>query len=142
MLLPGRAGRPRTGNDMRNAIMAMAALLAMLAGHAWAQATGDRVLAQWDADGMWYPARITAVEGRTIHVAFDDGDLATVGALQVREIDWRAGSRVQCNWRNQGRYYGGSITFMEGERIDVRYDDGDSETMTIGRCRSGSNYVE
>jgi hypothetical protein len=123
---------------MRNAITVLAAAMAMLAGNALAQARGDRVLAQWDGDGMWYPARITAVEGRAIHVAFDDGDLAIVGALQVSEVDWAAGTRVQCNWRNRGQYFGGTIAMREGERIDVRYDDGDTETMTIGRCRSAT----
>ena len=127
---------------MRKATMAMAAALAMLAGNAWAQAKGDRVLAQWEADGMWYPARITAVEGRAIHVAFDDGDLAVVGALQVRAVDWTAGTRVQCNWKNRGQYYAGTISFRAGERIDVRYDDGDNETMTLGRCRSATYAVE
>jgi hypothetical protein len=123
---------------MRTWTMTAAAMLALLAGSAWAQAKGDRVLAQWAADGMWYPARITSVDGRALGVAYDDGDIATVGALQVREIDWRAGTRLQCNWHNQGRYYGAVIEEMHGERIDVLYDDGDVETMTIGRCRSAT----
>ena len=131
---------------MRNLITAtskaLVLALALAASGTLAQAKGDRVLAQWEGDGMWYPARITAVEGRAIHVAFDDGDIAVVGSLQVRAVDWTAGTRVQCNWRNRGQYYGGVIALREGERIDVRYDDGDTETMTIGRCRSGSNYVE
>jgi hypothetical protein len=127
---------------MRNVLRALAWAGVLAAGVAAAVAPGDRVLAQWDADGLWYPARITAVEGRAIHVAFDDGDVAEVGALQVREVDWRVGTRLECNWHNQGRYYGGVVTFLEGERIDFRYDDGDRETMTIGRCRSGVPNVE
>jgi hypothetical protein len=115
------------------------ALLAgpVLAGGSLGPKAGDRVLAQWEADGLWYPARITGVNGREVHVAYDDGDIAVVGALQVRSVDWSAGTRVQCNWRNQGRYYDGTITVRAGERIDVDYDDGTRETITIARCRSG-----
>ena len=127
---------------MRNWLTGIVLALALAAGHVHAQQAGDRILAQWEADGMWYPARITAVEGRSIQVAFDDGDIATVGALQVRPVDWRVGTRVQCNWQNRGQYYPGTITLIEGERIDVRYDDGDRETMTIGRCRSATYDVE
>jgi hypothetical protein len=122
--------------------MAAGVALALLAGTAHAQTAGDRVLAQWEADGMWYPARITAVKGREVHVAFDDGDVAVLGALQLRDLDWTRGSRLQCNWRNQGRFYDGTVDYIDGERIDFRYDDGDRETMTISRCRSESFAVE
>ena len=111
--------------------------LSLFAGGVHAQRTGERVLAQWEADGLWYPARITNIIGREIHVAFDDGDLAVVGALQVRSLDWVAGTRVQCNWRNQGAYFDGTIELIQGERVDVYYDDGTRETITISRCRSG-----
>jgi hypothetical protein len=127
---------------MRNWLVMFVLALALVAGGVHAQSKADRVLAQWEADGMWYPARITEVVGRQIHVVYDDGDIAVVGALQIRTVDWHRGTRVQCNWRNQGQYYAGTIDYMEGERIDVRYDDGDRETMMIGRCRSGTYDVE
>jgi hypothetical protein len=111
-------------------------LLACMATVAAAQASGDRVLARWAADGMWYPARVTSVEGGGVHVAYDDGDVAVVGASDVRRVDWRVGSRLQCNWKNQGAYYSGTVGAKNGETITFRYDDGYTETMTISRCRS------
>ena len=115
------------------------ALLAgpVVAGGSLGPATGDRVLAQWEPDGYWYPARITAIAGREISVDFDDGDVAVVGAFQVRDFDWHAGSRLQCNWRGEGRYFEGTVDVLQGDRVDFLYDDGDRETRAVGRCRSG-----
>jgi hypothetical protein len=111
-------------------------LFALLAGGVAAREPGDRVLARWAADGMWYPARVSAVRGNEVSVAYDDGDVAVVEAADVRAVDWRTGSRLQCNWKNQGAYYAGRVGAMEGETITFRYDDGYTETMTISRCRS------
>lgn len=123
------------GLDMRRLRPCFLAL-ALLAGAAGARDVGDRVLAVWAADGMWYPARITAITGREVTVAFDDGDVAIMDAADVRAVDWGAGSRLQCNWKNQGPYYWGKVLSLDGEAITFAYDDGYKETMTISRCRS------
>jgi hypothetical protein len=134
--LPTRAGiAGRTGRIAMRASGWMLTL-ALLAGGASAREAGDRVLARWAADGMWYPARVSAVQGREVDVAYDDGDVAVVDAADVRAIDWRPGSRLQCNWKNQGAYYWGKVAAMSGEQITFHYDDGYAETMTISRCRS------
>ncbi len=100
---------------------------------AWDQ--GDRVLGEWN-DGLWYPARITEVSGTKFKVNFDDGDVATLSAAKLRKINWIVGSPVQCNWKNQGKYYPGKISSQKGERVHIKYDDGDQENITISRCRS------
>jgi hypothetical protein len=120
---------------MRTLKPAVVALLLFAAG-ASARQAGDRVLAAWPGDGMWYPARIASIDGRSVEVAFDDGDVAVLDAADVRAVDWGRGSRLQCNWKNQGAYYWGRVEAMDGERITFHYDDGDDETMTISRCRS------
>jgi hypothetical protein len=121
---------------MRHAITRGCAVALLLAGGAMAREAGDRVLAVWPADGMWYPAHITEVAGRSVKVAYDDGDVATLDAADVRAVDWGRGSRLQCNWKNQGAYYWGRVDAMDGEQITFHYDDGYDETMTISRCRS------
>lgn len=100
-----------------------------------AQKAGDRVLGQW-SDGLWYPARIQSVDGSRIRLSFDDGDLGTVAPDQIRPINWGVGSRLECNWKNQGKYYPGAIAQKNGDQIFVNYDDGDREQTVIGRCRS------
>jgi hypothetical protein len=116
--------------------LAIGALALVLSAHVAARNAGDRVLAVWPADGMWYPARISAVSGREVEVAYDDGDIATLDAADVRAVDWGPGSRLQCNWKNQGAYYWGQVATMAGEQVTFHYDDGAVETMTLGRCRS------
>ena len=114
----------------------MASVLALAATGALAQNAGDRVLAKWGGDGLFYPGRVQQVEDKNYVVAFDDGDIATVRKADLREVDWKPGSRLQCNWKNQGRYYPGRVEEMKGESIVFLYDDGYRETITISRCRS------
>ena len=113
---------------------AAALLLAGAAGSAFAWQSGDRVLAQW-GDGMWYPARVNRVEGDRVQVNYDDGDVSTISQGQLRRIDWRVGTRVNCNWKNKGKYYWGVIGSLDGEIAQINYDDGDREVVSIGRCR-------
>ncbi|MBP7738727.1 MAG: hypothetical protein KA369_22320 [Spirochaetes bacterium] len=108
-------------------------VLVTVAAFAWT--TGDRILGQW-SDGQWYPARITGMEGADFNVSFDDGDTAVLPASKIRKIDWKVGTRVQCNWKRGGMYYKGTITRMQGESIHISYDDGDQEDSTISICRS------
>jgi len=98
-------------------------------------ANPTRVLGKW-SDGYWYPARVQSVKGENVNLNYDDGDVGTVTPDRVRPIDWRVGTKLECNWKNQGCYYPGVIAQMTGERITVNYDDGDKEQITISRCRS------
>ena len=116
--------------------MGIGLVLLALAFDAGAQAAGDRILAVWPADGLWYPARVERVAGADVHIAYDDGDVGVVRAGQFGPVHWRRGTAVQCNWKNRGKYYGGVVASRDGERIEVAYDDGTRETITISRCRS------
>ncbi|XFA72494.1 hypothetical protein RYO59_000719 [Thermosynechococcaceae cyanobacterium Okahandja] len=117
------------------AALAAGLSLGMTSSSALAQRPGDRVLGQW-SDGFWYPARIQSVDGSRIRLVYDDGDLGTVGPNQIRAINWGVGSKVQCNWKNRGTYYPGTIAQRQEDSIFVNYDDGDREQTVIGRCRS------
>ncbi len=118
----------------RSRLLLVASLLYAAAASA-APPPGARVLAQW-GDGLWYPAKVGSTEGSRISVNFDDGDVAAVSPAQVKPLDWQAGTRVECNWHNQGRYYPGKLASIAGDNIQIRYDDGDSEAATVARCRS------
>lgn len=99
------------------------------------QSQGQRVLGQW-SDGFWYPATVQSVQGNRVRLQFDDGDVGTVTPNQVKDIYWQPGTKVQCNWKNGGTYYNGTIAQMRGNQIAVNYDDGDKEQTRIGQCRS------
>ena len=118
---------------MRKLIVIFSLLMYSVA--AAAPKTGDRVLAVW-GDGFFYPGRVQALTDGGAGIAFDDGDVANVALDKLRAIDWRVGSEVQCNFKNQGKYYPGKIARMDGETIAIAYADGTSETATICRCRS------
>jgi hypothetical protein len=121
---------------MNKILVSLSVALGLFSAAAIAATAGERVLARWPADGLWYPAKVQANARDGVHVSFDDGDVAVVKAADVRKIDWRVGSRLECNWHNQGKYFPGKIATMRAEVIELRYDDGDVEQMTISRCRS------
>lgn len=104
-------------------------------------ASGERVLGRW-GDGHWYPATVDRRVGDELELRFDDGDVARLGPVQVRAIDWREGTRLQCNWKNQGRYFPAILTGREGEHIEIAYDDGDHESATLARCRAPGNATD
>lgn len=111
-------------------------LVGPFSGTAHAQAVGDRVTALWEEDGLWYPAEIEFIDREGIHVSFDDGDQAIVARNEVRRLNWRVGTALECDWKNEGEYYPGRINSMRGENIDFVYDDGGREQLTVSRCRS------
>ncbi len=45
---------------------------------------GDRVLANWEGRGEYYPGRITRRDGRSIDILYDDGDRETTTIDVVR----------------------------------------------------------
>ena len=47
----------------------------------------------------------------------------------------QVGTRVQCNWKGQGRLYPGSVTRVQGNSIHIKYDDGDQEDTVTSRCK-------
>jgi hypothetical protein len=96
---------------------------------------GDRILGQW-GDNFWYPAKITGTAGANFNVSFDDGDKAVLPASKIKKINWKVGTKVQCNWKGGGKYYWGTITKKSGEKVHISYDDGDQEDTLIGRCRA------
>ncbi len=119
---------------MKMRLLFTAGMIALVTA-AFAWNTGNRILGQW-SDGMWYPAKIAGTQGNGFGVVFDDGDQAILTASQIKKIDWKVGTRVQCNFRRAGMYYWGTIASMNGESIHISYDDGDQEDATISLCRS------
>ncbi len=88
------------------------------------------MLATWGNDGFWYPAKVEG--GKILYL---DGDQSTVAKNKVKAFDWTVGTRVNCNWKNGGKYYWGKIGKIDGEDVYIRYDDGDTENGKIKQCR-------
>jgi hypothetical protein len=97
-------------------------------------AEGDRVFGCW-FDLHWYPGVVLSVEGKRVHVLFDDGDQAMLTPDKVRALEIKVGDRVQCRFKGGPAFYPGEITRKRGEVIRVRYDDGDEETTSVRLVR-------
>ncbi|MCI0456571.1 MAG: hypothetical protein L0Z62_06280 [Gemmataceae bacterium] len=93
---------------------------------------GARVFCRWQGGAGFYPGRVTSREGDRIEVHYDDGarETTTVSLVRVRRrpagasaAPCRAGQRVLAGW-DDGRYYPAVIERVEGDSLQVRYDDG------------------
>jgi serine/threonine-protein kinase len=82
---------------------------------------GDRVLAPWEPEWL-YPATVREINGDSIYVWFDDGELAWVESDDLKPLDLGEGSRVFGPWG-----YCGVVTERLGNRVHLHYDDGDEE---------------
>lgn len=101
-------------------------------------AQGDWVLAHWQEDDTWFfPGVVSAREGDQISIQYDDGDVGTQPASEVRPFDWQVGTALWCRWTNE-QWYPARITQMSPNRYDIRvaYDDGDKGEINTSRCRS------
>jgi hypothetical protein len=121
---------------MKKLFVAAALAASMLGAPAMAQNAGDWVLSQWRGSSQYFPGVVTARDGNTVVVRFDDGTVERRPANLIRPFDWRAGSHIECRFTD-GNWYGATITRLasDGLTVSVRYDDGDTQNTNTGRCR-------
>ena len=108
----------------------------MLATPALALDQGDWVLGRWQGGKYWFPGIVQQSNGGQVTIEYDDGTLETLSRKQVKLYDWTIGSRVECDWKSEGSWYGGNITKLSGGNLTVTYDDGSRESTQTGKCRS------
>ncbi len=53
---------------------------------------------------------------------------------QAGTASFAPGDRVDCNWRQLGTTYSGSVTALRDGRLSIAYDDGDKEDITPSLC--------
>ncbi len=99
-------------------------------------AQGNRIFGRW-FDGFWYPGVILGIEGKKLHILFDDNDQAHLSWDQVRPLEFESGARVFCRFKGGPYYFPEEITKKQGERIHVSYDDGQTEWTSIRVERYG-----
>jgi len=99
---------------------------------------GDRVLAQWQGDRLWFPGDVHSIgEDGSVAIRYDDGTSEIRPANQVKPYDWRVGSRIDAIWSGNGQWYAAEIMEADGSNLTVRFlDDGIVEQTVTGRCRS------
>ena len=95
---------------------------------------GDRVLA-FDRDGFIYPAEIVSAQDDKVVVQYLDGPQRMLTPELVRRFELSAGTKVECRWKAAPNYFPGKINSIDGERVHIRYDDGDEEWTSIRLIR-------
>jgi hypothetical protein len=101
---------------------------------------GDRIFGCW-FDAHWYPGVVLEVDGKRVHVLFDDGDQAELTPDRLRPLTINVGDRVYCRFKGGPAFYPGEVTKKQGEVIHLHYDDGEEETTSIRLVRLPSDSV-
>lgn len=105
---------------------------------------GDRVLARW-IDFYWYPGTILGIGERGIHVLYDFGEQWVVqeSALMPLAIEEGEHLYIRPKTEQQRIYTEATVTRVEGEILDIEFEDGEHETNTrvtrarFWRCPAG-----
>ena len=84
---------------------------------------GDRVWAQWSSGAM-YVGTIQEFQGDKAYIRFDDGDCLWANADETLPYEATIGMRVRCKWGFFRKLHRGVITKIDGDRLQVRFDDG------------------
>src|SRR5262245_52117794 len=120
------------------------ALFALLAAATAAAAqekakAGDVVWAEWKPNA-WFHGKVAKVDGKDIHIAFDDGDKAAVDASRValdrapKKDTVKVDTRVLAKFM-KGGFYPGKIAKFVGDRYDIQFDDGDVDSVALDDLR-------
>jgi hypothetical protein len=123
------------GEGVKVLVLGLLGLL-LASTSAFAYQPGEWVLGKYRNGPYWFPGIVQSDNGGKVTIAYDDGDRETLPSNQVKTYNWQVGSRVECNWKNGGTWYGGKITALRGGSVSIAYDDGDKENTTTGKCRS------
>jgi hypothetical protein len=100
---------------------------------------GDVVWAEWKPNA-WFHGKIAKVDGKDLYIAFDDGDKATVDASKIaldrapKKDLVKVETRVLAKFK-KGGFYPGKITKIDGDHYDIKFDDGDVDTVTLDDLR-------
>jgi len=100
---------------------------------------GDVVWAEWKPNA-WYHGKVAKVDGKDIHIAFDDGDKAVVDASKVaqdrapKKDTVKVGTRVLAKFK-QTRFYPGKVVKIDIGNYDIQFDDGDVDTVALDDLR-------
>ena len=96
-------------------------------------AQGSAVLCKYAADGYWYPATITGVQGSAYQVKFMDGYATSVGAQDLVLRTLAAGNLAHV--RTGRGIIATTITKIDGDSYTLKADDGGSFTVKLSQLR-------
>lgn len=92
---------------------------------------GDRVVVKRKKDRCWYPATFAGITNGACSVKYDDGSVGLEKESDIAPLTLGAGDRVWCRWKSGNVYYPGKVDRVDGERVYIKYDDGDEEWSSL-----------
>jgi hypothetical protein len=96
---------------------------------------GNRAFAFWDDDEYFYPATIITIDGDDIFVRFDTGEEEWTNADYLEEFIVEVDDEVECKSVQDNLFYDVVILDVDGDRVEVEYEDETSEWSTLSRLR-------
>jgi hypothetical protein len=86
-------------------------------------------------DGYRYPADLLISDGDRVVLQFLNGIQGALTPELISALSVEAGMHVEARWRGGDDYFPGIIDRLQGERLFIRYDDGDEEWTTVRLVR-------
>ncbi|MFN8411599.1 MAG: hypothetical protein U0Z26_04350 [Anaerolineales bacterium] len=96
---------------------------------------GDRAFAYWDEDEYFYPATVTKIDGDDIYIRFDTGEEEWTNADYLEEFIVEVDEEVECKSAKDDLYYDVIIIDVDGDRVEVEFEDETTEWSTLSRLR-------
>ena len=96
---------------------------------------GNRAFAFWDEDEYFYPATIVSIDGEDIFVRFDTGEEEWTTADYLEEFLVEVDDEIECKSAKDNLYYDVIVINLDGERVEVEYEDETTEWSTLSRLR-------
>ena len=96
---------------------------------------GNRAFAFWDEDEYFYPATIITIEDEDIFIRFDTGEEEWTDADYLEEFLVEVNDEVECKSAQDNLYYDVTVLDLDGERVEVEFEDGTTEWSTLSRLR-------
>ena len=96
---------------------------------------GNRAFAFFDEDEYFYPATIVKIDGDDIYIRFDTGEEEWTSSDYLEEFLVEPDEEVECKSANDGLYYDVVVLGVDGERVQVEYENETTEWTEMNRLR-------
>lgn len=96
---------------------------------------GDRAFAYWDEDEYFYPATVLKIDGDDIYIRFDTGEEEWTSSDYLEEYIVEVDEDIECKSAKDDKYYDVIVLDVDGDRVQVEFEDETTEWTTLSRLR-------
>jgi hypothetical protein len=96
---------------------------------------GNRAFAFWDDDEYFYPATIITIDDDDIFVRFDTGEEEWTNVDYLEEFIVEVDDEIECKSAQDNLFYDVVVLDVDGDRVEVEYEDETTEWSTLSRLR-------